>query len=210
MGRVSSCPDLIPESSARTLSWSLIAVMAASPSNRSRQASGSAKRRCRTGCVVDLEERERSRSGCGRCVRGRSGSGYSNRTTRPSVVQQRTCRRRTCVLTVPRITYPLVAELADARIFRDGVVPGPQARKSDLLSVERDPAGVLRACWINWLHDAHHDDPTSGYRYFADKARRTGANEPSNDMEVLPHAGVFSSVQRRRRGKGKKAGPARV
>ncbi len=27
---------------------------------------------------------------------------------------------------------------------------------------------------INALHDAHHDDPTFGYRYLADEARRAG------------------------------------
>ena len=75
------------------------------------------------------------------------------------------------------MTYPLVAELADAGI--------PVTVSCRVLKLARQPyyrwrndpvrdADVLRAHRINALHDAHHDDPTFGYRYLADEARRAG------------------------------------
>ena len=75
------------------------------------------------------------------------------------------------------MTYPLVSELADAGI--------PVTVSCRVLKLARQPyyrwrndpireADVLRAYRINALHDAHHDDPTFGYRYLADEARRAG------------------------------------
>ena len=69
-------------------------------------------------------------------------------------------------------------------------------------------ADVLRAYRINALHDAHHDDPTFGYRYLADEARRAGWRMSRRTAwKLCSQAGILSSAQRRRRGKGKKAGP---
>ena len=69
-------------------------------------------------------------------------------------------------------------------------------------------ADVLRAHRINALHDAHHDDPTFGYRYLADEARRAGWRMSRwTAWKLCSQAGILSSAQRRRRGKGKKTGP---
>lgn len=69
-------------------------------------------------------------------------------------------------------------------------------------------ADVLRAYRINALHDAHEDDPTFGYRYLADEARRAGWRMSRRTAwKLCSQAGILSSAQRRRRGKGKKAGP---
>ncbi|WCD93075.1 transposase [Microbacterium sp. nov. GSS16] len=107
----------------------------------------------------------------------RSGSGCWSRRTRSSPVRRRICRRRTCTLVAPKMTNPLVAELAEAGI--------PVTVSCRVLKLARQPycrwrnaavrdADVLRAYRINALHDAHHDDPTFGYRYLADEARRAG------------------------------------
>src|SRR3546814_10309329 len=69
---------------------------------------------------------------------------------------------------LPKMTYPLVAELADSGI--------PVTVSCRVLKLARQPyyrwrndpirdADVLRAYRINALHDAHEDDPTFGYRY---------------------------------------------
>jgi len=109
------------------------------------------------------------------------------------------------------MTYPLVAELADAGI--------PVTVSCRVLKLARQPcyrwrndpvrdADVLRAYRINALYDAHHDDPTFGYRYLADEARRAGWRMSRRTVwKLCSQAGIFSSAQRRRRGKGKKAGP---
>jgi len=109
------------------------------------------------------------------------------------------------------MTYPLVAELADAGI--------PVTVSCRVLKLARQPyyrwrndpvrdADVLRAYRINALHDAHHDDPTFGYRYLADEARRAGWRmSPRTAWKLCSQAGILSSAQRRRRGKGKKTGP---
>ena len=69
-------------------------------------------------------------------------------------------------------------------------------------------ADILRAHRLNALHDAHHDDPTFGYRYLADEARRAGWRMSRRTAwKLCSQAGILSSAQRRRRGKGKKAGP---
>ena len=109
------------------------------------------------------------------------------------------------------MTYPLVSELA-----ADGI---PVSVSCRVLKLARQPyyrwrnapirdADVLRAYRINALHDAHHDDPTFGYRYLADEARRAGWRMSRRTAwKLCSQAGILSSAQRRRRGKGKKAGP---
>ncbi|GAA2087454.1 hypothetical protein GCM10009823_01820 [Brevibacterium salitolerans] len=109
------------------------------------------------------------------------------------------------------MTYPLVAELAEAGI--------PVTVSCRVLKLTRQPyyrwrnnpirdADVLRAYRINALHDAHEDDPTFGYRYLADEARRAGWRmSRQTAWKLCSQAGILSSAQRRRRGKGKKAGP---
>src|SRR3546814_19579050 len=75
------------------------------------------------------------------------------------------------------MTYPLVAELAEAGI--------PVTVSCRVLKLARQPyyrwrndpirdADVLRAYRINALHDAHEDAPTFGYRSLAAQARRPG------------------------------------
>lgn len=108
------------------------------------------------------------------------------------------------------MTYPLVSELADAGI--------PVTVSCRVLKLARQPyyrwrndpvrdADVLRAYRINGLHDAHHEDPTFGYRYLADEARRAGWRMSRRTAwKLCSQAGILSSAQRRRRGKGKKAG----
>jgi putative transposase len=109
------------------------------------------------------------------------------------------------------MTYPLVAELADAGI--------PVTVSCRVLKLARQPyyrwrgdpirdADVLRAYRINALHDAHHEDPTFGYRYLADEARRAGWRMSRRTAwKLCSQAGILSSAQRRRRGKARKAGP---
>ena len=109
------------------------------------------------------------------------------------------------------MTYPLVSELAE-----DGI---PVTVSCRVLKLARQAyyrwrnnpvrdADVLRAYRINALHDAHHDDPTFGYRYLADEARRAGWRMSRRTAwKLCSQAGILSSAQRRRRGKGKKAGP---
>jgi putative transposase len=109
------------------------------------------------------------------------------------------------------MTYPLVAELADAGI--------PVTVSCRVLKLARQPyyrwrgdpvrdSDVLRAYHINALHDAHTEDPTFGYRYLADEARRAGWRMSRRTAwKLCSQAGILSSAQRRRRGRGKKAGP---
>lgn len=109
------------------------------------------------------------------------------------------------------MTYPLVAELAATGI--------PVTVSCRVLKLARQPyyrwrndpvrdADVLRAHRINALHDAHHEDPTFGYRYLADEARRAGWRMSRRTAwKLCSQAGILSAAQRRRRGKGKKAGP---
>ncbi|SNT13804.1 hypothetical protein SAMN06309944_2215 [Micrococcales bacterium KH10] len=109
------------------------------------------------------------------------------------------------------MTYPLVSELAKAGI--------PVTVSCRVLKLARQPyyrwrnapvrdADVLRAYRINALHDAHHDDPTFGYRYLADQARRAGWRMSRRTAwKLCSQAGILSCAQRRQRGKGKKTGP---
>lgn len=109
------------------------------------------------------------------------------------------------------MTYPLVTELAEAGI--------PVTVSCRVLKLARQPyyrwrnapvrdADLLRAHRINALRDAHDDDPTFGYRYLAGEARRAGWRMSRRTAwKLCSQAGILSSAQRRRRGKGKKAGP---
>ena len=96
------------------------------------------------------------------------------------------------------MTYPLVSELADAGI--------PVTVSCRVLKLARQPyyrwrndpvrdADVLRAYRINALHDAHHDDPTFGYRYLADEARRAGWRMSRRTAwKLCSQAGIPSSA----------------
>lgn len=105
------------------------------------------------------------------------------------------------------MTYPLVAELAEAgipltvscRVLKLAIQPyyrwrNNQVRETDLLFAHR----------INARHDAHHDDPTFGYRYLANEARRAGWRMSRRTAwKLCSQAGILSSAQRRRHGKGR-------
>ena len=99
------------------------------------------------------------------------------------------------------MTYPLVSELAE-----DGI---PVTVSCRVLKLARQPyyrwrndpvrdADVLRAHRINALHDAHHDDPTFGYRYLADEARRAGWwMSRRTAWKLCSQAGILGSSQLR-------------
>lgn len=103
--------------------------------------------------------------------------------------------------------YPLVAELAESGI------PVTVSCRALTLACQpycrwrNDPvrdADALRAYRIN----AHHDDPTFGYRYLADEARRADWRMSwRTAWKLCSQARFFSSAQRHRRGTGKKDGP---
>lgn len=109
------------------------------------------------------------------------------------------------------MTYPLVAELAEAGIAVPVSCRVLTLARQPYYRWRNDPirdADVLRAYRINALHDAHEDDPTFGYRYLADEARRAGWRMSRRTAwKLCSQAGILSCAQRRRRGKGKKAGP---
>lgn len=112
------------------------------------------------------------------------------------------------------MTYPLVAELAEAGIFVTVSCRVLKLARQPYYRWRNAPVGeadVLGAYRINALHDAHHDDPTFGYRYLADEARRAGwrMSRPTA-QKLCAQAGILSSAQRRRRGKGKEGRPAGV
>ena len=107
--------------------------------------------------------------------------------------------------------YPLVSELA-----ADGI---PVTVACGVLKLARQPyyrwredpvteAEWTRAHRINALRDAHLDDPTFGYRLLAHEAKRAGWKMSRRTAwSLCSSSGIVSSAQRRRRGKGKKAGP---
>ena len=107
--------------------------------------------------------------------------------------------------------YPLVSELA-----ADGI---PVTVACGVLKLARQPyyrwredpvteAEWTRAHRINALRDAHLDDPTFGYRFLAHEAKRAGWKMSRRTAwSLCSSSGIVSSAQRRRRGKGKKAGP---
>jgi len=107
--------------------------------------------------------------------------------------------------------YPLVDELAG-----DGI---PVTVSSRVLKLARQPyyrwkrrpvadAVWVRAHRVNALRDAHQDDPAFGYRFLGDEARKAGWRMSRRTAwKLCQEAGITSAAQRRRRGKGKKAGP---
>ena len=107
--------------------------------------------------------------------------------------------------------YPLVRELA-----ADGI---PVTVACRVLKLARQPyyrwrdAPVTDAEWtqahrINALHDAHHEDPTFGYRFLGREAGKAGWRMSRRTAWSLCSAsGILSAAQRRRRGKGTKVGP---
>lgn len=111
------------------------------------------------------------------------------------------------------MTYPLVSELAEAGIPVTVTCRVLKLARQPYYRWRNDPvrdADVLRAYRINALHDAHVDDPTFGYRYLADEARRAGWRMSRRTAwKLCSQAGILSSAQRRRRGNGK-GRPARV
>ena len=69
-------------------------------------------------------------------------------------------------------------------------------------------ADSVQAHRINALHDAHHEDPTFGYRFLAHEAKKSGWRMSRRTAwSLCSTSGILSAAQRRRRGKGKKAGP---
>jgi putative transposase len=107
--------------------------------------------------------------------------------------------------------YPLVGELAE-----DGI---PVTVACRVLKLARQPyyrwrehpvtdAEWIQAHRVNALHDAHQDDPTFGYRFLAHEARKAGWRMSRRTAwSLCSQSGILSAAQRRRRGKGKKAGP---
>ena len=107
--------------------------------------------------------------------------------------------------------YPLVSELA-----ADGV---PVTVACRVLKIARQPyyrwredpvgdAEWVQAHRINALQDAHRDDPTFGYRFLAHEAKKAGwRTSRRTAWSLCSTSGITSAAQRRRRGKGKKAGP---
>ena len=92
-------------------------------------------------------------------------------------MRRRICRKRICAWVAPHNDVPARIGLAESGI--------PVTVSCRVLKLARQPysrwrndpvrnADVLRAYRINARHDAHHDDPTFGYRYLADEARRAG------------------------------------
>lgn len=107
--------------------------------------------------------------------------------------------------------YPLVSELADGGI--------PVTVACRVLKLARQPyyrwrqdrvsdAEWVQAHRINALRDAHLDDPTFGYRFLGHEARKAGwPMSRRTAWSLCSQTGILSSAQRRRRGKGRKAGP---
>lgn len=107
--------------------------------------------------------------------------------------------------------YPLVRELAV-----DGVSVTVTCR---VLKIARQPyyrwlaepvtaPQILQAHRMNALVDAHRDDPEFGYRFLADEAAIAGwPMARRTAWSLSAQAGLVSTTQRRRRGKGTPTGP---
>ncbi|WP_255266272.1 IS3 family transposase, partial [Nocardia farcinica] len=112
---------------------------------------------------------------------------------------------------LPKMTYPLVRELAD-----DGI---PVAVTCRVLGLARQPyyrwlaepvttAELDEAYRANALFDAHRDDPEFGYRFLADEARAAG--EPMADRtawRICSARGWWSVFGKKRGGKGRPGPP---
>ena len=107
--------------------------------------------------------------------------------------------------------YPLVRELAD-----DGI---PVTVTCRVLRIARQPyyrwlanpvtdAELAQAYRANALFDAHKDDPEFGYRFLVDEARDAGeAMADRTAWRICSDNEWWSAFGKKRRGKGKKAGP---
>jgi transposase InsO family protein len=107
--------------------------------------------------------------------------------------------------------YPLVRELA-----ADGI---PVAVTCRVLKIARQPyyrwlanpvtnAELAEAYRANALFDAHKDDPEFGYRFLVDEARDAGeAMADRTAWRICSDNEWWSAFGKKRRGKGKKAGP---
>ena len=109
--------------------------------------------------------------------------------------------------------YPLVRELAAA----DAPIRVPVAVTCRVLGLARQPyyrwleqpvtgADLQEAYRANALFDAHRDDPEFGYRFLVDEAGELMAERTA--WRICSGHGWWSSFgKRKKRGKGKKAGP---
>ena len=109
------------------------------------------------------------------------------------------------------MTYPLVLDLA-----ADGI---PVAVTCRVLGFSRQafyawraepvtPADYERAHLLNAALDAHRDDPELGYRLIADELLEAGHQVSENTVHSLCRQAGIVSVIHRRRGSGKRPGPA--
>ncbi|MBF6229080.1 IS3 family transposase [Nocardia abscessus] len=113
--------------------------------------------------------------------------------------------------TLPKMTYPLVRELA-----ADGI---PVTVTCRVLKLARQPyyrwladpvtkAELDQAYRANALFDAHRDDPEFGYRFLADEARVAG--QPMADRtawRICSAQGWWSVFGKKRSGKGRPGPP---
>lgn len=66
----------------------------------------------------------------------------------------------------------------------------------------------VQAHCVNALWDAHHDDPTFGYRFLTGEAGKAGWRMSRRTAWRLSNvSGITSAAQRRRKGKGRRPGP---
>ncbi|WP_141388404.1 IS3 family transposase [Microbacterium maritypicum] len=113
---------------------------------------------------------------------------------------------------LPKMTYPLVTELA-----ADGI---PVTVTCRVLKLSRQPyyrwlanpvtdSEIVEAYRANALFDAHRDDPEFGHRLLADEARHAGESMADRTAWRITSDNGWWSVFGKKRGRtGKKPGPA--
>lgn len=111
--------------------------------------------------------------------------------------------------------YPLVRELA----AKDAPIRVPVTVTCRVLGLARQPyyrwleqpvtdAELEEAYRANALFDAHRDDPEFGYRFLVDEARDAGESMADRTAwRICSNNGWWSAFGKKKRGKGKKAGP---
>ncbi len=111
--------------------------------------------------------------------------------------------------------YPLVRELA----AEDAPIRVPVTVTCRVLGLARQPyyrwleqpvtdAELEEAYRANALFDAHQDDPEFGYRFLVDEARDAGESMADRTAwRICSDNGWWSAFGKKKRGKGKKAGP---
>ena len=111
--------------------------------------------------------------------------------------------------------YPLVRELA----AKDAPIRVPVTVTCRVLGLVRQPyyrwleqpvtdAELEEAYRANALFDAHRDDPEFGYRFLVDEARDAGESMADRTAwRICSDNGWWSAFGKKKRGKGKKAGP---